>query len=233
MNGDLLHDLLRHWAEADSPITSQVPLLAFLTISYAESVFNFQYFGQGLDVWLAVVFFSWGAGGDSVCVSVLSCYSEISFSFFFPVTPIVLGLKGKFNNQKDNNFTAYYFISFRTILTNSSAPSIFILYLQSTTLSFALTVVKPCHAYLTLNHFSLVHLSNSWLTFLNINELVKSFVCLWASVLPLWKLRENSDSRDQAVPSPTVTSLDRKENKIILSGLCSEHFCHFSEPNCY
>lgn len=100
---------------------------------------------------------------------ILSYYPEISFSFFFPVSPIALELKGKLNKQKDNNFTAYYFISSRTKLTNSSASSIYILYLQATTVSFALIVVKPCHAYLTLNHFLLVHLSNSWLTFVNIN----------------------------------------------------------------
>lgn len=101
--------------------------------------------------------------------SILSYYPEIAFSFFFPVSPIALELKGKFNKQKDNNFTAYYFISSRTNLTNSSALSIYILYLQATTESFALIVVKPCHAYLSLNHFSLVHPSNSWLAFVNIN----------------------------------------------------------------
>lgn len=83
-------------------------------ISEAESVIKIWYFGQGLD------FFS---------PPILSYYPDISFSFFFPVSPIALELKGKFNKQKDNNFTAYYFISSRTNLTNSSAPSIYILYL--------------------------------------------------------------------------------------------------------
>lgn len=162
--------------------------------------------------------------------SVFFFYTEISFSFFFLVSPIALELKGKFNKQKENNFTAYYFISSRTNLTNSSAPSIYILYLQAPTLSFALTVVKPCHAYLTLNHFSLVHPSNSWLGFVNINEFVKSSVCLWASVLLLWKQRENFHSRDQAAPGTTVTSQNMKENNVSLSHLYSQHFCQSSEP---
>lgn len=167
--------------------------------------------------------------GLDVLFPILSNYPKISFSFFFPVLPIALELKRKFNKQKDNNFAAYYSISSRTNLTNSSALFIYILYLQATTVSFALIVAKLFYAYLTLNHFSLVHPSNSWHTFVNINEFVKNSVSIWVSDLLLWILRTNSNSKDQAASRPIRISLDGKESHTILSHLCSEHFSHSSE----
>lgn len=189
-------------------------LLPFWKISYSQSVIKIWHFAYGLHFLLPI----------------LSYYPEIFFSFVFPVLPIALQLKRKFNKQKDNNFAVYYFISSRTNLTNSSALFVYILYLQATTVSFALIVAKPFYAYLTLNHFSLVYPSNSWLHFWILISLLRALWIYGPQSCLYRYLQVNSNSRDQTAPSPTATSPDGKENTIFLSHLCSEHFNHFSEP---